>query len=250
MFNITISSTGLVYLILFFALGLLTYRFFQYWQREKTVLSMLFLCFIGVLALFMLVTAISGLFFAQNALILKWTVVFASLMQAFSCAIVVFIVIYSKLPKVSPWLISILVFILGLTTTVLAAITPFHPFLDATGGINWDIPVTIEKIRLFMYLIAFLPFAAIIFQQLKNSQDSVVRARSLGLTLGIIFGVIVGLFDFFLDKILKLGAISRDVIMGTIAIILFIVIFITQKPLTPEKSEEKKLTPPSLKVPW
>ena len=82
------SYTGLAFLLGSFAVGLLSYRFFRYWQREKTIISRLFLYMAGVFTLFMLITAVSGLFFAQNTTILKLTVIFAAFIQAFAFAVI------------------------------------------------------------------------------------------------------------------------------------------------------------------
>jgi len=82
-----LSFTGFSYLLGFFAIGLLTYRFFQYWRREKSTLSKLFLYVTLLFTLFMLITAIGG-FFGKNVQILKGVVISATFLQALSCALI------------------------------------------------------------------------------------------------------------------------------------------------------------------
>lgn len=245
------SYTGLAYLLGFFAVGLLTYRFFQHWQREKTTVSKLFLWLTGLFAFFMLITAVAGLFFANNTQALKWTVILAAFLQAPAFAIIGYLIVYLKFPSVSPWIGSVPIFLLGLTTTFLTAITSFSPYLEASGGINWDVQRVqplVDIFRFFLFLITFLPLIIILIQQIKVSEDPLVRRKAFGLGLLLAFGILIGLFDFLLETILKLGAISSDVALGGLSIVIFIIVFFTQKP----PPEEKKYIPPPLfpQIPW
>lgn len=227
------SFTGAAYLIGFFAVGLLAYRFFQYWRREKTTVAKGFFWFATVFALFMLVTAVAGLFFANNSQILKATVISAAFLQSFGFATIAYLIVYLKLPKISPWVGFSLILFLGLLATVLTAIIPFNPYLEPAGGINWDIQPVADIFRFFLFTITFLPFGFFIVQQAKTSEDPAVKARSIGIGLVLGFGVIAGLLDFFLETILQLGAASSDIAMAALSFIVLIVIFITQKPPSP-----------------
>ena len=229
----TFSFTGAAYLIGFFAIGLLAYRFFQYWRREKTTVAKGFFWFAIIFALFMLVTAIAGLFFADSTQILKATVISAAFIQSFGFATVAYLIIYLKLPKISPWVGFSLVLFLGLLATVLTTMIPFNPYLEPSGGINWDIQPVADIFRFFLFIITFLPFGFLIVQQAKSSKDPAVRARSIGIGLVLGFGVMVGLLDFFLETILQLGATSSDIAMAILSFIVLIVIFLTQKPPSP-----------------
>jgi len=225
------SFTGLAYLFSFFGLGLLSYRFFQYWKREKTTLSKLFLYFISIFEFFIFITAIAGLFFAKNIQILKVVVVSDIFLQGLASAIVGYLIIYLKFPKVSPWLGFWIIFLLGLATTVLTIIIPFEPSFDPSGAIDWDVgkfPTSI--LRTIIFLITFLPLVVIMFQQFITSKDFYIKTKALGLGLICLFGLIMGFLDFFLEKILKLGAISSDIAMGFLSVIVLILVFRTQKP--------------------
>lgn len=242
------SFTGVAYLLGFFAAGLLTYRFFQYWRREKTTISKLFLYFVGIFALFMLITAIAGLFFAKNTQILKGVVISAAFLQGLACAIIGYLIIYIKFPQISPWFGFLVIFLLGLTATILTIITPFHPFLETSRAINWDFQPLADIFRFLVFLITFVPLSIILIQQFKVSEDPYVKARSFGLGLLLIFGLITGLLDFFLENVLKLGAISSDIAFGFFGIALFVLVFLTQKP--PPAEEKYIPPPPSPKIPW
>lgn len=229
----TFSFTGLAYLIGLFALGLLSYRFFQYWQREKTTISKLFMCFTGTFALFMLILATAGLFFANNTQILRLAVISTAFVQNFAFAIIAYLLVYLKFPRISPWLGAIPVFLLAVVTTILTATIPFNPYLESSGGINWDIQPVGDIIRLFLFLITFVPLLAILIQQIRIAKDPAVKNRALGIVLILVFGILVSLLDFFLESILKLEAISSDIAMVALSIVVFIIVFFIPKPPSP-----------------
>jgi len=227
------SYTGLAYLLGFFAIGLLTYRFFQYWQREKTTTSKLFFYFTGALALFMLITAVGGLFFARNTLILRWVVILAAFVQGIAFAVIAYLILYLKVPRISPWIGFTTLFLLGLATTILTALTPFYPYLELNGGINWDVQHNqplVDIFRFFLFLITFIPLIVILIQQMKTSENPTVKARVFGISLALFFGILIGLFDFLLETVLKLPSISSDIAMGFLSVIVLILVFRTQKP--------------------
>jgi len=245
------SYTGLAFLLGFFAVGLLSYRFFQYWQKEKTVVSKVFFCFAATFALFMIITAIGGLFFAENTQVLRWVVILAALIQSFGFAFIAYLIFYLKFPRISPWWGSVVVFLLGLTTTFLTAITPFSPYLEASGGINWDIQHNqplVDVFRFFLFLITFLPLIVILVQQVKVSADPKIKARAFGLGVVMAFGVLISLLDFLLETILKLGAISSDIAMSVFGVVVLILIIFTQRP--PKKEEEEYVSPSSGRISW
>jgi len=244
------SYTGLAYLLGFFALGLLSYRFFQYWQKEKTVVSKVFFYFAATFAFFMIITAIGSLFFAENTQVLRWVVILASLIQSFGFAFIVYLIFYLKFPRISPWWGSVAILILGLTTTYLTAVTPFAPYLEPSGGINWDIQHSqplVDIFRFFLFVISFLPLTLILAQQFKSTADAKIKARAFGLGLVMVFGIIIGLLDFLLETVLKLGATSSDVAMSVLSVVVIILIIFSQKP--PTKEEEKPVSS-SERITW
>jgi len=229
------SFTGLAFLFGFFAMGLLSYRLFQSWQREKTVISKLFFYFAAIFSLFFLIAAITGLLFAKNPTVLRARVITGAFIQTMAFANLGYLIFYTKLPQISPWFGFISVFLLGLVAAILTIVIPFEPFLEPSGGINWGSQPPADILKVLIYLITCLPLAIIFFQQFRTSKDPSVRAKAIGLSFAFMFGLIVGLFDFLLENLLKLGAISSDVSLSFFSIILLIIIFFTQKPPPPEK---------------
>jgi len=224
------SITGFAYLTFFLALGFLAYRFFQYWKREGDPVSKLLLFFVGLFALFALVKAIGGLFFINNQNFLAGTTNVGGFIQALAFAVIAYFIVYVKFPQISPWLGFIPVLILGLVATVFTVISPFYPFLEGSGAINWGPPSgtgTVSVLRFFLFFITFVPGAIIFLQQFKTSKDPYIKRKSLGLILSIIIALAVSLLDFLLVNLFKLDPIWRDI--GSIAIgtVLFITLLLT-----------------------
>jgi len=250
MFNPIVSSTGFAHLLGFVASALLSYRFYQNWRQERNIVSKLFFYMVISITISLFASGIAGLFFAQNIQILKGAVIFSSFMQIFVFSSAAFTITYLKLPKVSPWLVTGVIFVLELIAVILTVIIPFYPFIDSSGGINWGNQPIADQFKLILSLIVFLPLLYILFEQMIISKDSSVRTKALGLFLITLFGVLMTFFDFLLVTILQSGALARDAVVSTFAIIIFVVIFFTQKSSVPGKPKEEKFTPPSLKVPW
>lgn len=249
------SFTGFAYLLLFFALGFLTYRLFQYWQKSKDTTSKFFLYFAISLTLFALVRTISGLFFANNTQILIKSIIFVSFIEGLAAAIVAYLIIHLKFSKISPWLGFSVIFLLGLVATILTIIIApqFKPFLESSGAINWGfLPLATNLhyfiLRLGIILITFIPLIIILFQQFRTSDDFYIRIRSLGLSVLLFLGIVIGLLDFFLTELLNLEVIHRDIVACFLSIFLFVIIYLTQKPPVVEKPKKEYI--PSPKIPW
>ena len=222
------SFTGVAYLILFLALGFLTYRFFQYWKREKDPVSKLLLFFAALFALFSFIHTIGGLFFANNQAFLIGAINAGSFIQALAFSVIAYFIIYIKLPQISPWWGSLPVLILGLVAAILTVAAPACPFLEESRAINWGFPFGVQSIlRFFLFFAIFIPGVIIFLQQFKTSKDPYAKRKSLGIALSLIFALMVGLLDFLLINLLKLDPIWRDMTSIAIGIILLITLLLT-----------------------
>lgn len=232
------SYTGLSYLILFFTVGFLAYRFFQYWRQKKDKISRLFFYFAFTLCLFAFTRAVSGLFFADNIRILKASIFLVIFFESIAAAIAAYITIFIKMPKISPWLGFFVFSLLGAMVIILTYVShPYSPFLDAHKAINWQVSSNLlyDVLRFILLFIPFFSLIVILIQQFKNSKDSFARTRAIGLSCLLFLGIIIGLLDFFLIGVTKLPAISRDIVTGFLSILLFVVVFLTQK--SPRKGQ-------------
>jgi len=229
----TYSVTGFAYLILFFPLVYLIYRLFQYQKKGKDPASRQALYIASLFGLFVIITAIGGLFFADNYFILEKKVEVSAFIQAFAFAVMAYHIIYLKFPKISPWLGFVPVFILGMVVAVLSVtMLQFSPSLEQSGAINWGFPsgsiaVFVSLLRLFLSLITFIPITIIFFSQFKNSENTYLKGKSLGLGLTFLFVLIGASFDFLFIGLLNIDAIARDIAFIVSSIILLITLIFT-----------------------
>lgn len=243
------SYTGLAFLLGSFSIGLLAYRFFQYWQEGKNTTSKLFFWFAAIFAFFMFFVAIAGLFFAGNNQILRLIAIVAALAQAVACAIGGYLIIYIKFPSVSPWIGFIAIFLLGLLATFSAIFIPFYPYLESSGGINWNIPLFVGVVRSLVFVIVFLPLISILIRQARSSKDALLRSKAFGLSLLMVFSIVLGFLDFFLGTVLGLPAVSSAITLIFLSIVVFFLVFVTQK--SPKKQKKEFLSsPPSSQIQW
>jgi len=227
------SFTGFAYLILVFALGCLIYRFFQYWRKEKDIISKCFLCIAVLFEIFAFSKAIGGLFFANNLVFLETTIDIVTFIQALAFAVLAYLIIHLKFPRISPWLGFIPVFVLGLIATGLSIITAYHPFLEPSGAINWglsSVPLTLSLLRILLFFITFVPMSIIFSQQFKIAKEPYVKKKTFVMIIFFLFAFTVALLDFLFIGIFKLEAIWRDITLIILSIILFLISIISPKP--------------------
>ncbi len=140
---------------------------------------------------------------------------------------------------------------MGFLATFLTIITPFQPYLDKSGGINWDVQPAPTIIKTILFLSAFLPMIRIIYEQFKAAKSRESKAKSFGILLIFIYGILMIIFDFFLINIFKLPAISNAITTGTLSVIAFLLIFFIQK--SPDKKYHKTeddSCPSFPEIPW
>jgi len=237
--DLTISFTGIAHLLAFFAVIVLSHRLFQYWKKEKNIFSRIFFYFFFLFAIFMLITAIGGLFFADNAQALRWVIILTSFIQNIGLAAFAYLIVYLKLPRISPWIGAVLVFVLGMISTIWIFLSDFTPYLTEAGGIDWDIQniLGLNLFRSFLFLITFLPLILILVGQIRASGDPVIKRKAFYFGIIIVFGGIVGLFDFILEPNLGLPSFSSDIAMAALSFFAFIFVIVTQKKVSEDLSK-------------
>ena len=226
------SISGFSYLIFFLALGFLAYRFFQYWKKERNLISKLWLYIIIQVEIFTLTKVVGGLFFSTNRNFLEMTMDIAAVVEAFIFATLAYLIVYIKLPKISPWFGFIPVFIVGLIASVFTIMSPFNPYLEVSAAINWGTPsgpfvFSVFMVRFILALAIIIPIIIIFFQQFKASENIYVKRKSIGLFLSLMLGLLIGLLDFFLVSSLRVDPIWRDISFIAIGIVLFITLIFT-----------------------
>lgn len=233
------SITGVAYLILTITTGLLAFRTFQYWNKEKdTVAKIWFFASLSLLG-FTFFKTIVGLFFARDPLFLRLSIDTSSFFQAISYSTLIYFVFYVKFaPKISPWWGAVPVFLLGMASTFSSLKATFNPFIEPSGAINWGVPSFFSLsiiLRAILFFIAFVPAIIVLFEQFNKSENIYARRKALGFIMVFSLAIIIGLFDFLFINLLKLDAIWRDIGSVTLCIVVIIVLLSTWKKNVPEK---------------
>ncbi|MDO8424689.1 MAG: hypothetical protein Q7S70_01990 [bacterium] len=230
------SFTGIVYFLEFLATGLLVFRLFQYQRREKTLFAKYFFYFASIFGLFLFITAMGSLFFAENQQVLRGVVISAALLQGLACAILGYLITYISFPRISPWIGFGIVLALALASVIFSLVTPFAPFSELNGNfkvINWDTQPTADILRFSLFLITFFPIMIIFFKRGLAAQDKELKTKTLGFSMIFFFGLVSTLLDFFLNRYFDIGAISNNIAILFLAISTFLTVIFTQKPPPP-----------------
>lgn len=221
------SFTGIAYFFLFCSVLYLISRFYKYWEKSRDTLSKLFLYFISIINLFFFLKMIVCLFFVNNPEILEKSIVAGALIQAFAMATIIYAIFYLKIPSLSPWIGFSFVLFLGTVSAFLTSLIDFNPYLSASGSIDWGIPseslfFATSALRIFLFLITFLPLLIIFIQQFLKSEDAYVRTKTFGMIAALVFAFVISSLDFFLIGIFKLDPLWRDVNSVILSVILII----------------------------
>lgn len=204
------SFTSIAYLFGSLVAPFLIYRLYQNSQREKTIVAKIFFYFCLLFYFYILVTAIGTLFFVNNSEILRGVVIISTFFQALAAASFGYLLVRLKFPRILPWVGFGLVFILGIIAMINSIITPFYPFLDKTGAIDWDYPPLSKTLRGFSFLITLIPMIIIFFQQAISSSDPKIKRKAYLFSLLFLATLIAIVVSFFIRDRLHLGAVSED----------------------------------------
>lgn len=230
------SFTGMAYLFGFLAISLLSYRLFQYEQREKTLVSKCFFYFSALFNLFFFITAMGALFFAGNSLVLKGVVISAVFFQGLACAILGYLVFYMIFPHFSPWIGFVIISILSAVSIIFSLITPFSPLLESSGNlkvINWGAQPLADIFRFSFFFFTFFPMMIIFFRQGVVVKDPELKTKALGLGMVFFLGLASTVLDFILNNYFNVGAISNNIAILFLAVSTFLTVIFTQKPPPP-----------------
>ena len=228
------SLSGLVYIILMFALGLLTYRFFQYWRDKQDSTSKLFFLFSFSYTIMTAIRGFFALFFLYNKDILLYSISLVAFMEAVGAAVVAYLVFFVKFPKISPWVGFFAMLLYGLSMVYLTTQVPYDVTIGEFGSIDWNyhldgFTITFSILRALLLFLTFIPFMAIIVEQASNAKDIVVKKRSIGLSFILLVAAIIGVVDFIIVSLLRLSIFYRDVVLIFLGVFVFFLVVFTQK---------------------
>jgi hypothetical protein len=230
-----LSLTAISYFFLTIPLGLLAYRFLGYWKQRKDTTSKFFFLSAACLFSFTFVRLISTTLFLNNPAVLIASMPLVLFFEGLAASFIGYLYVYLKLSKTYAWTGFAIVFLLTLAAVLMSFNMQYNPTIEKWGVISWGFPtgtfgVLYLIFRTVIIVVPFVSLIVVLLQQARESSDPIVKKRSMGLSLVLMGGVIIGLVDFILNNIFRLGLIWRDIFITLTGVLLFIVIFITQKP--------------------
>jgi len=235
--HIAYSTTGLVFALVFVSLGLFAVRFYKHWKREQNELSQFFFLGFSGFTIFALIHAIGGLFFADNAQVLRATLSISAFFRGFSLTCFSYLIFYMFRSKISPWIGFCTVAAFALLTSYLSIIDPYvpvhAPFLDHYRSINWGTQAISDNANYALYALILIPLTIIFAKQLK-SDDYYIKNRAFGFMSIFGIGILTTFFSFFMK-----GPIGADIATFTSSIIILIFFFATRRKNPPM---DKRLT--------
>jgi hypothetical protein len=194
------------------------------------------------LCCFVIVRAVSGLFFIGNEEVLIYTIFAVAILQVISATIMGYIISYLKFPNISPWIMTSVVFIIGLFIIYSSSRVGYEAIVTEWGAINWTLPTSpfgtfYSILRSLLLAFAFIPVSFIFLQQAKETENKILKKRSIGLAIVLFGASLIGILDYILVGVLGLEIIYRDISMFVLGIILFLVVIFTQA--SPQKYQKK-----------
>ena len=127
-------------------------------------------------------------------------------------------------------------------TSVLTIIVPVNPYLEATGGINWGIPLEVGILRALLYFLGCFPLFIATFERFIKrdiwSEEPALRIRAFLLGMFLLLATIIPIDDFVIEPALGLHALISEVLILILAGITILMYFISIR-LRPPKYVKK-----------
>ena len=225
------TTTAIAYFIISFVFAFLVYRVFRYWREGKDAISEVLFYISFLFLLFMLSTAIRVLFFVNNPLNMQAAISTGAFLQAVAIALLTYFIFLVKFPGVSRWPATLIVLFLGFIATYLNIFSPFKPFIESSGAVNWGYSSVLDPsmiIRACLGFFTFIPTLLIFWQQYREAEDSYIKKKTIGFSLLFVFGIIIFALDFLIINIFKLDSIWRDLGLVALSLVLAIVLISTR----------------------
>lgn len=142
-------------------------------------------------------------------------------------ALGVYLTFYILSPTISPWPAVIGTFILGITVAISTIIVHPLPFLDANGGMEWDIPRWLSVILSYLIFLNIVPLLAIFASAFLLAKSREVKTTSLIIIILGLLGIANVFFRFLFPRGLISDLRSRvfDVTLAGIGLV-FIALFL------------------------
>lgn len=221
------------------AFGFLAFRFWQYYTREVSVFSKMMLFFSLSFLAFTLYTAAATLFFPHSSEVLKSAIVAATFFQGIGNSFLAYLIVFMKIPRISPRTVFVVFLLATLVTTFVAITSDSRSFFDSeSSAVDWGVPAAEDLPRAIMFFLTFIPMGLIFVQQYFSTTDPEVKLRAFGLGSLLVLGSFAAAVDLVLEQQLNLGPAAGDIAQIVIYTVLLGLLIATQRPPRPRYVQE------------
>jgi len=219
------SFTGIVYLPVSFVFVFIAYRFYREYRHEKTLPNRDITLYFTALALICFSGALAGTVFANNRAGIIAMLIGSSLFLTFANALLGHLYFLIKYPQKSAMWGFVPLFIYGLLITVLTSISPMHPRLEASGGLDWGLPSYIDYLRASVYLLGTVPISLVYLRKYQRSQERTERSGDMFLLMIFAFSLLVVITDFIIEPLLATDALLSEEVLLFFAVVGMVLYF-------------------------
>lgn len=136
------------------------------------------------------VLALGSLFLAENSEALYKVLIVDHFLLAVATAIGVYLVFYILFPSVSTLPGVFVTFALGMTLVVSTITTHPRPFIDATGGIDWNMPRVLTVLLSYLILFNIGTLLSVFINSFLNAKSHEVKVISSIIITVALMGII------------------------------------------------------------
>ena len=200
---VSLSITGVFYILLSFGLAVFAHRVFNYWQSKKNnQFSQAFFYFFVVFSVASFVIGWQSLL-GHNSDLAKLLALARDILFSIGCLFLAYLILRIKFPKTNPCFGVVPIAILGLSVTVLNFYQG-QPVITQTGGVDLGLTPMGNLLLFLLFLITFVPMGIILFNQSRTSKSNFLQTKLFSFSMVAFGGFTLALIESILEPFLNL----------------------------------------------
>ena len=200
-FSMVLTTTAIDFSLFSLGLGLCGLRFFNAFHkiggaRAGSKIGILLSVFFLSDAVAIGILAIGAFSFTRNPEALYMLLVTSHIFLTITAMSAAYTIFYIFFPSIPPWSAAVAALTLGMTIIIATIIAHPHPFLDAGGGIDWNMPQWLSTLFSSLLLLIIGAPLVIFGHSFLMAKSRDVRMISLLLALAAFAGITNSLWRF------------------------------------------------------
>lgn len=228
----TITTTGIGFLLFSLGFAFCGFRFSGAFQKDgnqktKSRIALLVSTIFFSNAIAIGILTVGTLFFAQNSETLYRFLVISHIPLTFTAMVGMYAVFYILFPLISPLPGVIAPFIMGANLIILTILTHPQPFIDASGGIDWNMLPVLSASLCYLVFVNLGTQFVIFLHSFFHARSREVKIISSAIIAVSLIGII-NMFTHFLFPVMTNDFLRVHIfnimfaVMGIVLIVLFL----------------------------